>query len=107
MKADPLDALADEIAATFAAEEEARRRREVLESVREELRLARKIADAGDWLCTADAAERYDMKPDTIRYLVREGKIEARGRGKRIQVSISSLRRYLVLKQSPLALIAR
>jgi hypothetical protein len=39
--ADALTNLEREIAATFAAEEEARRRRAVLESVRDELRLAR------------------------------------------------------------------
>jgi excisionase family DNA binding protein len=104
---DALTNLEREIAATFAAEEEARRRRAVLENVRDELRLARKIEGAGDWLSTADAAQRLGMKPDTVRWLVREGKIESRGRGKRILVSISSLRRYLVLKQTPLALNAR
>lgn len=75
--------------------------------MRDELRLARQIEGAGDWLSTADAAQRLGLKPDTIRWLAREGKIEACGRGKRIQISVSSLRRYLVLKQTPLALNAR
>jgi hypothetical protein len=48
MKADPLDALADEIAATFAAEEEARRRRAVLESVRDELARCLRVRGGSD-----------------------------------------------------------
>lgn len=65
----------------------------VREMVREELAAAERDRPAQEWMTVAAAADALQLSPAAVRQRVKRGTLEGRTEGRRVLVSVASVRK--------------